>query len=1226
MKYLNKIIFINSAHIRYSEIQLDGNVHFTGTQGVGKSTLLRALLFFYNADKQHLGIKQGQSSFDQFYFENSNSFIVYEIKKDIGAYTIITMRHQGSAAFRFVDAPYNKDWFVSETGDVLSEWTKIRQNITRNSLVDISPLIDNYQNYRDIIFGNAHDRANKFAKYALVESTNYQNIPRSIQNVFLNSKLDAEFVKKTIIESMTDSDTEEAIKLSVYRSLVADFEREYEDIHIWYKPEKNGDILVRRQANQVISTYRETVALEQQIRRAVRELNYAVQQAQEQLPVVQEELKQTDEQILTEQKKKGDIEKERDKDLSRLRESIGKQKYLLEQIRKKRKHYAEMDIDAMIRLHQSESKLQIERKHQQDILNALTKQFADIEAKYSLLFGSLGNNFNEFKNQQNERLNKLRDELQKQRDKFDKEKQTQLDESEKRYTESQNEIESRRDALNDDKNKAESKLKDIRQWQPFAQEKAALLDELKQIEIEEKEVLANKQTKEQEIERLRANALTDEEKANSDYKIQDEQLKNKQQQLQNEVDKINALLSRYKGSLYEWLEQNKLQWENTIGRVVDEERVLYAQGLSPVNIGDGETLYGVKIDLSHIEPTHHTPVEYRKRSKELEEQIADIKGQRNDLLQNKEQNIQKISKRFSDKIKPLRQEITNYSVRLGQIPQQRKDRQTQIATFERKEKEERDIKIEEKQKELDEIILKLLQVKNEKDAKRSLWEKEKKQINSNYESKLKELKKQLDEFQTSQGVELNEEQEKYNLQKNKYENDRNAELQGNGADTTSIKKQENEIKSIDNQLQTIEKQRKTIFAFQKDKEELFDKEDSIKQEKKALEDKIDNLQKQYDEKFRKTTAKLNELQKQRDIQDSKIKEWQKGLYEYNQIIDIEHLLTDSYLQDEKTIQSSKSCQIVIGELRGAINDKKRKQEELKRSANTFNSHFTPDNTFHFVTTPVYDEDYINIALSLQDFVDNNKIEDYRKRTSEHYNNILQGVSREVGNLMKNQSEIEKIIREINRDFVERNFAGVIKSIELRSEPSDDSMMRLMEKIKSFTDENQLNMGETNLFSDDNKDDVNRKVVDYLIQFMKQLQKEPNKQQLTLSDTFNLQFRVKENDQDTGWVERINNVGSDGTDILVKAMINIMLINVFKNKAMRNKNQEFIIHCMMDEIGKLHSNNVRGILRFANQRNIYLVNSSPESLNAYDYKYTYMLSKDAKSKTQVTRLLKNSINE
>ena len=170
------------------------------------------------------------------------------------------------------------------------------------------------------------------------------------------------------------------------------------------------------------------------------------------------------------------------------------------------------------------------------------------------------------------------------------------------------------------------------------------------------------------------------------------------------------------------------------------------------------------------------------------------------------------------------------------------------------------------------------------------------------------------------------------------------------------------------------------------------------------------------------------------------------------------------------------------------------------------------------------------------------------------------------------------------------------------------------------------MGSANLFSDNNKEDVNRKAVEYLIQFMKQLLKEPNRQQLTLSDTFNLQFRVRENDHSTGWVERINNVGSDGTDILVKAMINIMLINVFKNKAARNKNQEFIIHCMMDEIGKLHPSNVKGILDFANTRNIYLINSSPMSYNPYDYRYTYMLSKDQRSMTQVTRLLKNDLSE
>jgi hypothetical protein len=309
-------------------------------------------------------------------------------------------------------------------------------------------------------------------------------------------------------------------------------------------------------------------------------------------------------------------------------------------------------------------------------------------------------------------------------------------------------------------------------------------------------------------------------------------------------------------------------------------------------------------------------------------------------------------------------------------------------------------------------------------------------------------------------------------------------------------------------------------------------------------------------------------------------------------------------------------------LRGALQAKNNKQNDLKSKVRAFNGHFNADNIFHFNTTPFDERDYIDIALSLSEFVEKDKIEEYRKRTSEHYQSILQAVSREVGNLLTHQSEIEKVIREINRDFVERNFAGVIKSIELRTEQSDDSMMRLLQKIKDFTDEQDFNLGASNLFSAENKDDVNRKAVDYLLRFMKQLQKEPNKQQLTLSDTFNLQFRVKENDQDTGWVERINNVGSDGTDILVKAMINIMLINVFKKNASRNRNQEFIIHCMMDEIGKLHSTNIRGILQFANQRNIYLINSSPESNNSYDYKYTYMLKKNKKSETEVHRLLKH----
>ena len=192
MKYLNKIIFINSANIPYAEISVDGNVHFTGTQGVGKSTVLRALLFFYNADKQHLGIQQGQKSFDEFYFRQSNSYILYEVIRDNGAYTILVGRYQGRASWRFIDAPYQREWLIDDDKQVLSDWVKIRERIDKD--VAVSARIESGVMFKDIIFGNTHDH--KYARYALVQSSHYQNIPRSIQNVFLNTKLDADFVKK----------------------------------------------------------------------------------------------------------------------------------------------------------------------------------------------------------------------------------------------------------------------------------------------------------------------------------------------------------------------------------------------------------------------------------------------------------------------------------------------------------------------------------------------------------------------------------------------------------------------------------------------------------------------------------------------------------------------------------------------------------------------------------------------------------------------------------------------------------------------------------------------------------------------------------------------------------------------------------------------------------------------------------------------------------------------
>ncbi len=300
-------------------------------------------------------------------------------------------------------------------------------------------------------------------------------------------------------------------------------------------------------------------------------------------------------------------------------------------------------------------------------------------------------------------------------------------------------------------------------------------------------------------------------------------------------------------------------------------------------------------------------------------------------------------------------------------------------------------------------------------------------------------------------------------------------------------------------------------------------------------------------------------------------------------------------------------------------------DKLKRCVNAFKANFSAKNTFNFRMELDSETDYTAFASNLEDFMVNNKIEEYRSRTSARYVDILNRLSNEMGELSRHESDVDKVINDINRDFRERNFVGVIKQISIRNVPSSDKMVQLMRLIKDFSDNSSLDMGEMNLFSTAKRDDINRKAVDHLLDFMKALNDEPQRNALSLSDLFQLQFRIVENDNDTGWADKLSHVGSEGTDTLVKAMINIMLINVFKDKACRRFG-DFRIHCMMDEIGKLHPQNVKGILDFANARNILLINSSPTTYNVSNYRYTYLLSKDAKSQTKVQLLVSSSNNE
>lgn len=1215
MKYLNKIVFINSANIPYAEISVDGNVHLTGTQGVGKSTVLRALLFFYNADKHRLGIQQGQKSFDEFYFRQSNSYILYEVMRDNGAYTILVSRYQGRASWRFIDAPYRREWCIGDDRQVLSDWVKIRERIDKN--VAVSARIDSGVMFKDIIFGNTRDH--KYARYALVQSQHYQNIPRSIQNVFLNTKLDADFVKNTIIQSMADEDL--PVDLQTYRRLVTGFEREYDEIDCWFRQTRDGNYPVRQQALKIAEQGRRIVALDRQLLDVWRMLNHAVAESERKIPLLEAEADEVRTNINKEHDREKELTGEYDKEKDSLNQELGGKKSKLKEIAQAKKDFEAVDISGKLALAAREETIRQEAAGRQTLLDDLLKANASIEEKYNIARERLENARRAFENAQKEAYYRKQDALQAERKRLETERTKGRNMLTESFNSWRHESDERLQLLTAEQHRADQALKELRSWHPKADEIGQIMKQLQELDWAEKDNAAQQTAVKSQLAQITNEYEMKEAELKQASLRERERMEADRSRCREQIARIDGLLSHLDGSLYQWLNGNVEGWENTIGKVVDEERILYAQGLEPRLTVVADSLFGVELNLDGIDPVHRTPDEYRAEKKSLEEQVQQITRLLTQLPVTLQDDISKLGKKYAGRFNPLRQKATLLKVEEEQFPVKRQELQNRQHKLEMEEQELIAGEREKREQVFNDALLKVQEEKDARERHEAKNKKDLKELDTSFNRSSNALDGELRKFKDSLCSEAAVRNKEFTAQQAQLDEQQKAELAGNGVDVNLQDQYRKALESLKRLLRQIDEERPTVIRYRDAEQKLFAKEPEIRKDIKDIEQKLAMMRRRYEDKRTRIGNKLTELEKRQKTVLKDLTHRREGLESYRQMVDNEHLVPETFLADDKMKTTDQDCQQLLGQLRGTVNQKRESIDRLKNTVVNFNRNFKPQNAFHFNTMPVTDNDYLQIAVDLQDFMDNNKIEEFRRRTSEHYKDILGRIATEIGALMKRRSDVDGVIIDINRDFVEKNFAGVIKSIELRANESSDKLMQLLMSIHDYTEENALSIGELNLFSGDNRDEVNRKVVDYLKSLSHQLQNEPNRQTISLGDAFRLQFRVKENDNDTNWVERINNVGSDGTDILVKAMVNIMLINVFKKKAAR-KSGDFIVHCMMDEIGRLHPNNIKGILQFANSRNIYLINSSPTSYNPYDYRYTYMLSKHG-VRTRVEKLLKRT---
>lgn len=1218
MRYLNKIIFLNSAHVPYAEVKVDGNVHFIGTQGVGKSTLLRAVLFFYNADKLRLGIPKEKKNFDSFYLPFANSYIAYEVMRENGAYTVVVTKSMGRAAFRFIDAPYRKDWFVDDKNEVSAEWSEVRARISAGSGCSVSSLVTGYDMFRDIIFGNNRKpELLQFRKYAIVESSRYQNIPRTIQNVFLNSKLDADFIKDTIIQSMDDN--EFVVDLGYYRSQIETFEQEYSDVMLWSKRDKNGVVPVRKQADTVMRWYRTLLFLKKQIEDRRAELNYAEKAAIRKLPELEEQISFLGREVERYTRLLGEEKEKFDNERDGLIKRSGIIDSELKKIKEKRKYYEQERIDEVISRVKKKPALKYELESLDKVYSELTSTYSDVINKYTSLGQTLDAEFARFENETNRRILYRKEELDERLSGLMKKCNEQADEVRSLYEEKLKTVSDGKIQLLEEIHRLKELKTRIECSVHFKDEIKACDDRLRNLSAEEERTAREIDRMKLECDSLRQRSEGETKDVENEFDAKIEEILRHRKLLDAEMESLNLLISNSKGSFCEWLDRNKPGWQETIGKIADEKLILYNPNLSPELSADGRnSFFGVKINLDGVERDLRSPeqlkAELDAKSSEREADTMSV-GR---LNEEKMTRVEAVRNKYRKQISAISGEMHLLEIQLQQYPSQKKTAKAEYVSWTRKEEEW-------KRNQLEEVETGIGGKEKERQRcsgnEEALRQERERRIAQVFDEQRKVEKKERNAAENEiQAIrkELTDRRVAMEVKKKELLKSQNDELNGKGADTSAISAYKAKIDSVCNELDYISEKQNLVWSYEKDKRELFDHEQELRDDRKTNEQHLKELGEKYALRKKRLSDRCNSVKNEKDEKLGERDSIRKDLDALENFRKDEGFCPpESYTSGE--LATKKSCGAIVDELKSLVVSLNRDTESFRKAVNLFCDNFTPRNTFCFPTSLSSDSDYMDFASNLCEFVENNKIAEYQSRISERYVNIIRRISKETGELTQSESMIHKTIKDINGDFIKRNFAGVIRSIELRPQQSNDKLMQLLIEIKNFNDENSFNMGKVDLFSQDSRENVNLRAVKYLDAFSRLLKDEPSRRSLVVSDTFNLQFRVIENDNDTGWVEKIANVGSDGTDILVKAMVNIMLINVFKEKASR-KFGDFKVHRMMDEIGKLHPNNVKGILDFANCRNILLINSSPTTYNVEDYKYTYLLSKDSRSNTRIVPLL------
>ncbi|MEA3354778.1 MAG: ATP-binding protein [Campylobacterota bacterium] len=1167
MDGLKQVSLIKSAKFDFASVNVEGNSLFIGANGAGKTTLLRAILYFYTASSHGLGINSSKKiSFSDYYFEYENSYIAYIYKKD-EKYILVTVYKEGSVKFRFTlfdTFPNIKEIFIKENKPIGTAdlWIKLKE------IGSCSNIIPNGAKYKEVLYSKSH----KEKMFSLFEAKGYESFTKTLSNIFINSKVDSEAIKKVIVSSLG---IQSNIDLSQVHRNLSGFNKLYEDIRSY-----ESNVVHIKKIIELLNEYEQTKGLLQDDLSTLcnsKEKTYnSLDSLDKLISNLQNEKGKISEKLQYEQNL---YQKRKDK----LYQTKGVLDDFIKNANGKKSFYEKENIKEKLVSYES---LEIKQKELNNIYetkNFLTKEYENLQKEHELQIQKIENSFISLQNSLNSKISTLQN-LQNQEIKLLKEEESK-------------EIE----GINEEFVLQSSQIKDKDAYiSSKIQELNYLIESNKKgkFTFKDDKKIQEYQEEQRDISSQRKGLINslnlldkDMEKQNTIFEHKEQQLmqtyEKELKQLESSIENIKALLYPSKNSLIEKIYQKSDISQKYIHFLKDD---ILKSDLDVEFKDDTNSIFEIEpldIDIAKSDlekklqdlKTNHIKLEtrYIKDKKSLEKEQTNF-----------ESKIYKSKRKLNDEIKALDLKLITIQTKLTNLEEQKIKDEKQF-------KDDKSTKIDKLSCELESLEIQLKDIKNDqnnlhkqkeqnKKTKRSYYTKRIKKVQSEYTPKIESLKKEIQKEQLQQKQELKTQDELYHQL-----------LEKNNVDTDELKKLENQIIKLEDSIKMIQGYQKIIFGYEKDKCEYIDKIDIKTKELQGNKKDIESLKIEFESITLKMKEDIEDLEKNLKV---KQKEHNDKTYQLRRVEEFENATTFSECikWDIKYIPNEAFDDIVtlINKIDIASSKYRGYYTKVENILGKLNSLF--DNSLN-ITKQL---DAIDTAYELKDYHESKRVENTKSLLSQNLNQILKSIIEQYDTLLDSQGKIESLIKKITKIFEEIKI-GVIDTLALRYQKTNNKIIETFNAIKAENEQNSLSYSSNSLFG--GKD--NTKTIIELLKKLIDLIEFEKSSQIDIEDSFILEFRVVENGNDSRYVPSLDMVGSNGTDVLVKSMIYVAMLHIFKQKLTK---KELSFQVVLDEVGILSQRYLKELIEFANKKGIVFVNGAPDEKLIGTYKQVSLISK------------------